>query len=120
MVMVRGLLRGLLRGRMVLCLALGAALGPAARAHDPSGGGPDDPEALGRPLVFDTRLAEASQPPDERPLPWVLPRPVPAPVAGPGPERAPSPSSPPRPRVAAGHGMDHHAAHAVPAPPGAP
>jgi hypothetical protein len=62
--------------RAALCFALGALLSPAVWAHGPSGGGPDDPEASARSLTFDTRLADASQPPDERPLPWV--------VAGPG------------------------------------
>jgi hypothetical protein len=62
----------MMKGRAALCLALGALLGPAAWAHGPSAGGPDDPEASARPLVFDARLADASKRPDERPSPWVV------------------------------------------------
>jgi hypothetical protein len=65
--------------RAALWLALGTAPFSVAWGHGPSGGGPDDPEASARALTFDTRLADASSPPDERPLPWVAPVPADAP-----------------------------------------
>ncbi|MES2184846.1 MAG: hypothetical protein V4505_09895 [Pseudomonadota bacterium] len=97
--------------RVGLHLVLGALLGPAAAwAHGPSGGGPDDPEASARNLAFDTRLAEVSRPPDERPLPWVVPGPATAASARP-PALRQQPASL-RPRAAGAHGMAYHAAQA--------